>query len=242
VNWTYAIGEVVLIVVGVSIALAVNAWNERRIDRVTEREYLCRLHQGFSIDVGRLERFSMRLETNADTLRDLLSETDDTLMRRGIAEFAEDLERSDTVSLTWIERSTFDDLQSTGNLRLLRNASLRAELSQYFRLYELMYEILDEPVGPYKRILAGAMPGPAVFDRRTAGLPIKESDLLLGLQKLRSHPDFEAAVNAELSYTAGLLANTREFRDKAEGLTQLLSIEIVGADSSSDVSIGCAAE
>jgi hypothetical protein len=163
-------------------------------------------------------------------------------MSRGLEDFATDLERSDTVSLTWIESSTFDDLQSTGNLALIRNASLRAELSQYFRLYGLMYEIFDEPVGPYKQILAGAIPGPAVFDRRTSGIPITESDLQVGLRNLRAHPDFEPAVNAELSYTAGMLANTRDFRDNAEALAELLRIEIVGGSTGSKVLDECAAD
>jgi hypothetical protein len=242
VNWTYAIGEVLLIVIGVSIALAVNAWNERRLEGITEREYLCRLYEDFSNDVGRLDRFSMRLERKAETLQDLLIESDDALLSRGAVELARDLGRSDTVSLTWIRTATFDDLQSTGNLALIRNADLRAALSDYFRRYELMYEILDEPVGSYKRILAGAMPGPAVFARRTADTPMERSDLALGLQTLRTHPDFEPAVNAELSYTAGLVQYTRDFRDEAEGLAMLLRTEIAGANSESRISSKCATE
>ena len=241
-NWTYAVGEVLLIVIGVSIALAVNAWNERRLDRIAEREYLCRLHEDFSNDVGRLDRFADRIETKAATLRDLLLETDEALMARDTAGFSRDLDRSDTVSLTWVQTATFDDLRSTGNLALIRSTSLRAELAEYFRRYELMYEILDEPVGAYKRILAGAMPGPADFDRKANDIPIKQSELLRGLQALRSHSDFEPAVNAELSYTANLLRYTRDFRGVAEEITELLSTEIVGDSDSAAVAIECATE
>lgn len=239
VNWTHAIGEVLLIFIGVSIALAVDAWNERRLDRIAEGEYLCRLYEDFSNDVGRLDRFSMRLERKATTLQDLLTKSDDTLLNRDATELARDIEQSDTVSLTWIQTATFDDLQSTGNMTLIHNANLRAALSEYFRRYELMYEIFDEPIGNYKRILAGAIPGRAVFARRVSNIPMERSDLELGLKSLRSHPEFEPAVNAELRYTAGLLQYTRDFRDEAEGITKLLGTEIASASSASDISSEC---
>ena len=241
-SWTYALGEELLIVIGVSIALGVSAWNERRLDRIAERDYLCRLYEDFSNDVGRLDGFAARLERKAVTLRDLLSETDDSLMDRDSTSFAEDLARSATVSLTWIQTATFDDLRSTGNLALIRNANIRAALAQYFRRYELMYEILDEPVGSYRQILAGAVPGPAIFDQITNDIAIERSDLLRGLQNLRSHSDFESAVNAELNYTASLLKYTREFGVVAEELTMRLSTEIVGDKDHSDISAKCTPE
>ena len=36
----YAIGEIVLVVIGILLALQVNNWNETRKDRLTEREIL----------------------------------------------------------------------------------------------------------------------------------------------------------------------------------------------------------
>ncbi len=41
----YAVGEILLVVIGVLIALQVNNWNEGRKDRKLEHEYLLRLHE-----------------------------------------------------------------------------------------------------------------------------------------------------------------------------------------------------
>ena len=242
VNWTYAIGEVLLIVIGVSIALGINAWYEHRLDRITEREYLCRLYKDISNDINRFDRFSTRLERKTATLRDLLLETDESLMARSLTTLADDLATSDTVSLTAIQTATFDDLRSTGNLVLIRNANVRAALADYYSNYELMSQILAEPIGPYKRILAGAIPGNAEFDRRIYGEPIERTELLRGLQNLRSHPEFEPALNAEFRYTGGLLDWTRNFHADANVLAKLLGGEIVGKQDDSDLAIECFVE
>jgi len=242
VNWTYAIGEVLLIVIGVSIALGVNAWYEHRLDRINEREYLCRLYKDISDDINRFDGFATRLEKKAETLKDLLLETDESLMARSLTALADDLARSDTVSLTAIQTVTFDDLRSTGRLVLLRNANVRAALADYYRRYELMSQIFAESHGPYKRILAGAIPGQAEFDRRINGKPIERTALLRGLQNLRSHSEFEPAVNAELSYTAGLLDWTRNFQTDAKELAKLLGGDIVGEQDDSDLAIECFVE
>jgi len=39
----YAIGEIVLVVIGILIALSINNWNDERINKGTERDYINRL-------------------------------------------------------------------------------------------------------------------------------------------------------------------------------------------------------
>lgn len=50
-NWRYAVGEILLIVIGVSIALAATSWYESRLDRRDERLVLEQLHQTISEDL-----------------------------------------------------------------------------------------------------------------------------------------------------------------------------------------------
>lgn len=45
----YAIGEIVLVVIGILIALQINNWNESRKDRITEQKILNILHQNLTI-------------------------------------------------------------------------------------------------------------------------------------------------------------------------------------------------
>lgn len=51
----YAMGEVLLVVIGILIALQVNNWNEWRKDRVKEKEILVNLVENFELNIEALE-------------------------------------------------------------------------------------------------------------------------------------------------------------------------------------------
>ena len=47
INWAQAVAEVLLLLAGASIALAVDGWNDRRLDRSAEHAYLLALQSDF---------------------------------------------------------------------------------------------------------------------------------------------------------------------------------------------------
>ena len=47
----YAIGEIVLVVIGILIALNINNWNNKRIEKIEERNYLERLVSDLNLDL-----------------------------------------------------------------------------------------------------------------------------------------------------------------------------------------------
>ena len=53
-DWRYAFGEVVIVIVGVLVALAVNNWNGNRLDRFREQQYIMSLAQDFRADTSEL--------------------------------------------------------------------------------------------------------------------------------------------------------------------------------------------
>ncbi len=53
----YALGEVVLVVVGILIALQINNWNDLRKTRALEREYLSNIRVDLVENIARIDRF-----------------------------------------------------------------------------------------------------------------------------------------------------------------------------------------
>ena len=51
----YAVGEVILVVIGILIALQVNNWNEYRKEKVVEKKILLSLHNEISNNLESLE-------------------------------------------------------------------------------------------------------------------------------------------------------------------------------------------
>ena len=59
----YAVGEILLVVIGILLALQINTWNEDRISKIEEQKYLKRLKQDLLRDVERLGEIRGNYET-----------------------------------------------------------------------------------------------------------------------------------------------------------------------------------
>lgn len=135
-DWRYALGEVSLIVMGVTIALAASSWYEERIDRQTEAEYVDRLRTALAMDTLRFADYATILEIKASTLKSLLAESATSLLAGGNDRLMRDLDYSEYQALPEANSATFEELKSTGRLALIRDAGLHDALSQYYAGYE----------------------------------------------------------------------------------------------------------
>jgi hypothetical protein len=148
----YAIGEIVLVVIGILIALQINNWNELRKYNLIEKEILKGLIIDFSETKSRLKE-TINLQNTAFSYgkRLLFLYKTNTL-----------LEKKDSIptfvgfgALSWWRAEpvtgTYDAMISTGNIKLLRNKKLRrllsefdAELKSGFEDHEYSMDLLSE--------------------------------------------------------------------------------------------------
>ncbi len=121
----YGIGEIVLVVIGILIALQINNWNEGRKEALLESAILQQLQTEFKSNLKQLdEKIGSKEELMRSVLR-LFKYIDQP-----------DLRNKDSVDFhlgRTIPFTTFDpivnDLASSGNLRLIKNDSLKQLLS-----------------------------------------------------------------------------------------------------------------
>lgn len=121
----YAIGEIILVVIGILIALSINNWNEARKERIEEIAILKQLRTEFKSNLKQLDhKNSSKEELIASTLK-LLSYIDYPALRN---KDSIDYHIARTIPYT-----TFDpianDLASSGELRIIKNDSLKLKLS-----------------------------------------------------------------------------------------------------------------
>jgi hypothetical protein len=129
-------GEFVVIVVGVLVALAVDRWSQDLEDRRMEQEYLRRVEADLLADSAMLASRLQIATTGVERARAMRAATD-TLSDLYTPSGAEVLEVVGGPGFPpEAASSTFDELMSTGNLILLRNATVRVALLEYYRQAE----------------------------------------------------------------------------------------------------------
>ena len=128
----YAIGEIVLVVIGILIALSINNYNEDRILRKKEQTYLKGLQSDFLISEKKLENLINVLNKNYGAAKELLTVLDkdptadqDTLLSQlGYDSFAYEIAYNPNNAL-------LDEMISSGSLREITNNELRRLLTTW---------------------------------------------------------------------------------------------------------------
>lgn len=123
----YALGEIVLIVVGILLALQVANLDEERKEDLREREALSLLRANLTEEIAEFERFlDARIETDIPYLTRIYEKD-----WQGLA--------LDSLPLTGTRyfnfqpfNSTYEGLKSSGELALITNDDLRARLIAYY--------------------------------------------------------------------------------------------------------------
>jgi len=127
----YAIGEIVLVVIGILIALQVNNWNQSNNEKILEKEYLSRLLQDLDFDIKSF-RTTIRLDSSkVENARLLLQKfkqaeiwTEDDLANV-YREFVINANLN-------VQRVTIDEIKSSGRITLIRNKDLRLHMMTYY--------------------------------------------------------------------------------------------------------------
>ena len=155
----YAVGEIVLIMIGIFLALQLNNWNEERLDRIEEREILARL----LIEVQtHLDIFPRRL-TATEKKQEALKRVALALNGQPIEDnkaFLLDIAQG--TAFPWgqppHQRVTFEELQSSGKLGLVHNTALRESIIIYYSGFAATEDRLREKVGEYSDVSFGLIP------------------------------------------------------------------------------------
>jgi hypothetical protein len=138
----YAIGEIILVVIGILIAISLNNVNENRKDSDREITFLLRLKDDIKQDINDLSQkdsiAALRETTSnealevfykANTVRDII--TADSLFK-----------------LTWsnilVNRKTYDELLNTSGIYIIKNKELRNQLTEYYTFIETLQQFVRE--------------------------------------------------------------------------------------------------
>ena len=127
----YAIGEVVLVMIGILLALQVNNWNEIRKKRVQERFILERIKADLSAD---MDLITYQIEKATTFTEQLLFCVAVMLDEKQVTreEFIENLSSILIILYFDQNRTTFENIVSSGQLDYLQNQMLTDSIIKYY--------------------------------------------------------------------------------------------------------------
>ena len=127
----YAIGEIILVMIGILLALQVNNWNNRRLDASKEQMFLKNLRSDFIFNLDELKRTNNRSKEAYKASADLLEiiKADTPINPSEIEGLVHDIINK-MQSLDLISGS-IDEIINTGSLNIIRDPELRKQLSNW---------------------------------------------------------------------------------------------------------------
>ena len=131
----YAIGEIILVVIGILIALQINTWNQERLNKIEAKTNIKAIYNDIVNDTlllsTRIKIYEKLLKHNTNLITESNSETAnlETLMK-----VAENFDPT-FYNIESFNNSTFSSIESTGKLDLI-NQNLKKELLEYKLLQE----------------------------------------------------------------------------------------------------------
>ncbi len=140
----YAIGEIVLVVIGILIALQINTWNEERKDRIVEKDILLLLRRELKTNLRELEVY--KKEAEQDNPKILLYETyfkagDNNPNKDSVAEFI--------TSVFWgrtyfVDFNIINSLLNTSRINYITNEELKFYLNKLSTSSKILKEFFSE--------------------------------------------------------------------------------------------------
>ena len=121
----YAIGEIILVVIGILLALQINTWNENKIDSKRLNLYTQSLLNDLELDKKRLIEcmvFDSTKVSIIDRLSDPVQDFIEDLSDRGIL----------TIKSIKVNNATFKTMSSNNDLELYQNIDLQNSISKYY--------------------------------------------------------------------------------------------------------------
>jgi hypothetical protein len=221
-NWTYAIGELLIVTIGVLIALAINEWNNHRLERAEELAIVERLVSDLQRD---LEGYQLGL--------DLLARKEDSLLRLHSAmasghskphdsiEFLEDVING--ANYGWNQyrarRTTFDELLGSGKLGLIRSADIRTAIRDYYEAAEGKADRINERETAFPTISYQLVPRSNEWEFDPSLDDAQVGQLVAGVfeSRLREH------LLAEINFARFVRANFTELQSTCSDLVATLN-------------------
>ena len=127
----YAIGEIVLVVIGILIALSINSWNQNRLNQLDKKEILSKLQIEFQANKILLQDYKKKNEKSMNAniaLMSLIGETKEILSKQNLDSLFYESYQGYELAFT---ENTLKNIVQSGRLNLFKDEEITTLLNQW---------------------------------------------------------------------------------------------------------------
>ena len=126
----YAIGEIILVVIGILIALGINSWNQDRLSNQQQNVYLNNFKEELTSNIKLLQRIDEQYAVHEEqTAKGILLLTEDFR----VSNF---LTTDSLISTRWrafpVGGSTYEEMKNNGSFYSLHNKELKKQINEHY--------------------------------------------------------------------------------------------------------------
>lgn len=231
----YAIGEIILVMIGILLALQVNTWNNHRIEKVKEQAVLKNLRIDFKNNIENLDKaynsFKEAYEASVNLLE--IIKDSNALDSEEVEHLVDDVINK-TQSFDFITGS-INEIFNTGSLHMIRDPTLRKQISNW----SYYFTDTEDDIVIYRDYLFGVfvpsltekvrlrnMSVPSFFEKDLELSPISKSGFSLDYTQSIRTVEFENQVyNNALNYMY-VINSYRIFQNYLEDTLALIETNI----------------
>ena len=230
-RWPHFAIELVLVVAGILIALAIDGWSEDRVERRSEQTYLELLAR----DLGQIEsqlqqqiEFESNMANTSVAAYDLINSNEPGELSSQIGKMLVAVSLRRTL---FLNSAAYTDLISTGNLGLIRDRDLRDRITRYFSDAERRELIVEKN----NRVYVDDMFLAFLFDHGVSYHPWKESPVGSSVSFESIDSAFSAAMRDPMDTVLSLPKDAPEWARVKQLLSWRAMVAMVDKDQAESV-------
>ena len=131
----YAIGEILLVVIGILIALSINSWNQDRIDTKSELEYLGEIKKEIQANIDLTNYYIIKkLPRKIEGLSLAKQYCENKIQVEDTLSFLNKVSLGGVITngFSFLSSKTYDELLNTGNFQLIATDSIKIKVKNYY--------------------------------------------------------------------------------------------------------------
>lgn len=222
----YAIGEIVLVVIGILIALQINNWNETNKNKSIETEYLKELLEDYKLNLKKSNNTIAGIEETIPKLIVLLEQSAFEQPTISLDSLNKNCATLSSMPAYFSTDRTYNNLIGSGDFKLISNSNIKSAIADYYKYLDLIklvqsthemdlvnafqpyiIEFLDYQAIPWMRVDDYPLP-----------LPVEENRIL----KVLKDQKFRNIITLKMHILADLLDLNRSIKQINENLVVLL--------------------